>query len=171
MTEEDILELLESGEYSKVSRALIFIEKKLEERPSRRLISKLVELCSDSDPDVRQEAVQAAGFYWQLPEAFSVIAAILDRTDEDDLVLIAAVYAICEMASNKVEMRNRGLCILAQVALNESMPIPVRKEAYALALKLSGRISIDDFAKMAVSAEVVIDKELMTSFCDNLDLM
>jgi hypothetical protein len=45
------------------------------------------------------------------------------------------------------------------------MPQMVRESAYALALHLSGRISIDDFAKMSASSGAAIDKEFMASLC------
>ena len=167
MREEELLGLLESGDYDQVSRALIYVEKQLEDRPSPKLITKLVELCSDSDPDIRNEAVQAAGFYWQLSEAFPVLAGILCRTDEDDLVLNSALFAISQLAQNKPDLRNRGLSLLAQVAITERMPKMVRGSAYALALRLAGRISMDAFARMSVSSDVVIDKEYMSSLCSS----
>lgn len=163
MREEELLEMLESGDYGEVSRALIYIEKKLEERPSRKLIAKLVELCSDSDPDIREEAVRAAGFYWQLPEALPVLVSILNRADEDDLVLNAAVFAIGEIGQNEPSLRDRILNLLAHVALNEAMPLMIRQSAYALALRLAGRISIDDFAKISVSNDIIINNQILLS--------
>jgi HEAT repeat protein len=165
MNEEQLLLLLQSGDYTKVNQAFVYIEKELEGPPSQKLARKLIALCSDRDPDIRAEAIRAAGFFCQLPEVFPVLLGILTHPHEDDLVLDAAVFAVSQMAQNNPDLRGTALTLLAEVALNASMPAMVQKSAYTLALRGAGRISMDTFAKLSASSDVVINRESMHSLC------
>jgi hypothetical protein len=160
---DELLGHLQSGDYDRISRGLIYVQKGLQERPPPRLREKLLALCDDSDPDIRSDAIQAVGYYWQMSESFPILARILTRADEDELVLNSALYAVAEMSRNKPDLKKVGLASLARAALDEHMSKGTREEAYALALWVDGQISSDSFAKMGQASDIDIDKDYLSS--------
>ena len=167
MTEEKLFQMLSSDDYDQLSSALIYIEMKMECMPSPRLIDLLVKHCSNNDPDVRAEAVRAAGFYCQLPESIPILSSILQSHEEDDLVLNATIHAIAQMCANNPVFRDRGIRMLAKLVLDELMPSDIRNEAYKLILWRTGRISADAYAR-SVSSTLVIDMEYISSLRNGL---
>ena len=159
--------MLDSGDHDEVSLALIHVEREWREQPSSRLAARLMDLCSDDDPDIRNEAVQAAGFHRQIPEAFPVLVRILEQVGEDEIVLHPAPAAASELTRNHDSLKESGLGVLARTALNEKMPKPVRDSAYALAPWTAGRISPDAFAKLSVASDVAIDRESMAALVNS----
>jgi len=164
MSEDELLGHLGSGEFDRVNRALVYLGSASAVEPTEKVARRLIELCSDGDPDVRYGAVYAAGFRWKIPGVLPLLEEILSRPLEDELVLNAAVYAVGELSRTNPAVHHRGQGTLARAALAETMPRMVRGNAYALALSNAGRISLDSFAKMGTpGSDVAIDRDWLLS--------
>jgi hypothetical protein len=146
MNNQHILDELASSDWYRVTNMLSRLSAEKEATPSPEVFQQMIDLMSDSDPDIRNLAVFAAGLHWQHRPALPRIIAILNDVEENPLVLTCAANALGTIAHNDETIRDRAVRELAKVAVNNRMSQDVRDAAYTSALWAAHRLTPSEYA-------------------------
>jgi hypothetical protein len=154
MDNQNILDELASGDWARITEMLSRVGAEKEVVPSPDVFRRIIELISDSDPDVRRLAIFAVGLHWQYLPALPSLIKVLHDVEEDSLVLSSAIGSLGTIAHGDESVRNEVLHELATLVKNESMPGDVRTDAYTSVLWAAHRIAPKEYGRRPLEADL-----------------
>lgn len=168
LIEADVVTWLKSGDDDQIIKGLNYLDDNRPHGFSTMILDHVLDLCSHSSPHIRNKAIHAMGEYWQDSKILPTLISVASNPNEDDIVMNTAIYALGDVARGNNDVKQSALRALASVVMNEEMPDDTQKEAYAIFLWSYGKLSPDEFSRMGIASEVVIDKEYIASLCNEM---